>query len=215
MELQKFIEAVSLYRPSLKWEIEKTDTPQALQLKFTKFLEEVGDMSPVEHSFLQWVLWRNHWKPLEEPVNIIGRRLFLKWLNYRNEPSALEESDELVRFQCGTSLFRAQKFIECGNGHVWVENPIGTDEYAVPERVLGLQVSIPHGPRGEIDRLEYYAETQAERWGDKPVVLTGLISKRYLFCERNQGEFAISIRDYNKIISPEILSTNEYEKKYL
>lgn len=215
MELQKFIEAVSLYRPGLEWEFKKTDTPENLDKKIELFRAKVRDMSPTEHSFLQWVLWQNHWKPLEEPIDVIGRRLFLKWLDYRKEPSALEESDEFVRFQCGTSQYRAQKFIECGDGHVWTENPIGTDEYAVPERVLGLQVSIPHGPRGEIDRLEYYAETQAERWGDKPVALTGLIPKRYLFHERNQGEFAISIRDYDKIISPEILSTDEYEKKYL
>ena len=215
MELQKFIEAVSLYRPSLEWEFKKTDTPENLDKKIELFRAKVRDMSPTEHSFLQWVLWQNHWKPLEGPVNEIGKERFIKWLGYRNEPSALEESDELVRFQCGTSLFRAQKFIECGDGHVWTEDPIGTDDYEIPERVLGLQVSIPHEPRGGIDRLEYYSDTQAERWGDKPVVLTGLIPKRYLFQQKNAGEYAISIRDYDKIVSPEILSIGEYEEKYL
>lgn len=216
MELQQFIEKVSLYRPEFQWEYTKGDTPEDLSKKFDLFKAKVRDMSPAEYSFLQWVLWQNFWKPLQRPIEEVATELFLEWMDGRSKaPSALGESDELVRFQSGTSQHRAQKFIECGDGHVWTEDPIGTDDYTIPERVLGLQVSLPHGPRGGIDRLSYYSRNQAERWGDKPVVLTGLIPKRYLFQQKNTGEYAISIKDYDKIVSPEILSVSEYEKKYL
>lgn len=212
MELSEFIERVSLYRLDSKMYYKEGDTEEILWEKIKLFLQsERGSMSPREHSFTEYLRWQNHWKPLTyEKLGILIKEILDGTFS-----EVLEESDELIRFQSGTSMFRAQKFIECGDGHTWVERPIGRNDYSPIERVLGIQVSIPNGPRGEAARLYCYAEQKQYLYGDTPVVLTGLIPKRYLFKERNLGEFAISIRDYDKIVDPEILLLEEYEEKYL
>ena len=93
---------------------------------------------------------------------------------------------------------------------------MGTPDWNICDRWLGIQVSIPGvGHRSSIDRLDYYADMQASKLGDKPVVLTGLIQRKYIYCQKNYGEYCISKKDYDKVQNPEILNVDDYEKKYL
>ena len=210
MKKEEILNRMSLFYLSFNQTPREGDTFEEIIQKYNLLEQEKNGMSPKQHSYYYYLMYKNHWAPLTDSC-----KLKIEAKIRETPTSVLEESDDLVVFQCGTSKYRAEQFIACGDGHVWAECCIGREDYTLPEKVLGLQVSIPKGIRGEVERTTYYAYNKAAHYLVEPAILVGKIAKKYLFCERNSGEYCISIRDYDKIIDPEILTPQEYEVRYL
>lgn len=208
MERLNKIKIMSMYRPNFDWcMIYNENNPDKC---WDKFQELIKGKTPDEYNFDQLYGLSTYWGKAPE-----------EWKSDNEEWSQMEgkqegDPEELVRFQTGTSYYRAELFIESGQGYVKTENIMGTPDWDICDRWFGIQVSIPGvGHRSSIDRLDYYADSQASKLGDKPVVLTGLIQRKYIYCQKNYGEYCISKKDYDKVQNPEILNVDDYEKKYL
>lgn len=209
MENENKIKTMSMYRPHDKWCM---NNEKSLDECWDEFLKITEGKTPIEYNFRQLYGWSTYWK-YEQSHD--------EWLSDLSEwkeelGKQIGDPEEYVRIQTGTSMNRAELFIESGEGYTKVENIMGKPDWDICDRWFGIQVSIlGSGKRSGIDRLRYYANRQAERLGDKPVVLTGLIQRRYIYCQRNDGEFCISKKDYDKILNPQILTINQYEEKYM
>ena len=168
---------------------------------------------PCEEALIRYYQYLSDWHDELDQEEV---RLFLGPCYDERYAKPIEDSDKQVRFQVGTSQIRAENFVKEGLGFVQLENKIGTPDWKPVDRIYGLQVSIcGSGSRSEFDRLDYYADSQASKLLDKPVVLTGLIEEKYLYHERNDGEYALSRKFYDKIQDPEIMVPSNYQRKYM
>ncbi len=207
---QEIIEVVADYRPRITWDLytfmnpernENLDLEKANEY-FAKFIVEIKGRTPEEDT-LDYITWYYDGK-IAEIVSRDGK-------------GPIEESDEMFHFQVGTSKTRAEHFLKYGGGYVKLENMIGKKSWNLIDKFYGLQVSeLKKGaPRSGFARLKYYAEMQGiKNCGDKPCVLIGSIPKKYVYGEHNEGEFAISKKDHNKIQNAEILSLQEYYNRF-
>jgi hypothetical protein len=198
----------------------KNYNPSALKVDWEKLFEDLtkqysinGALATPEEAALHGLYGRlTCWKYDPEKLATVKSKLD------EVEISPVEDSDELVRFQAGTSLNRAEK-IQQGlrGGFVELEGEIGNKNYTHFEKYFGLQVNVPviSSARTDINRLRFYAENQSNKNASAPVVITGLIPKKFVFRERNDGEFAISVKDFDKMVNVEILSPNEFQSRYL
>jgi len=207
-KLEEKIKRMSKFRPNFGWSILYLKDFQKCWEEFLKITE--GKDSE-EYNLDQFIGMNSGWG---ECPNLWNKRLE-EWS--QEEGKLIEgDSEEYVRFQLGTSKCRAELFIESGKGYVMTEDIMGSSDWDIRDRWFGLQISLPGvGHRSCIDRLYFYAENQACRLGDKPVVLTGLIQRKFIYCQKNYGEYCLSRKDYDKIKDPEILGVKEYELKYL
>lgn len=192
----------------------------ALKVDWEKLFEDLtkqysinGALATPEEAALHGLYGRlTYWKYDPEKLATVKSKLD------EAEIDPVEDSSELVRFQAGTSLNRAEK-IQQGlrGGFVELEGEIGNKNYSHFEKFFGLQVNVPavSKARADINRLRFYAENQSNKNASAPVVITGLIPKKFVFRERNDGEFAISVKDFDKMVDVEILSPNDFQSKYL
>ena len=204
------IKIMSAYRPEFCWTLGNFWERKNLDECWDEFQKVVGNKTADEYNFEQFKEMNTHWGKFP---NLWASKLE-KWCQIEGKQEG--NLEEYVRFQTGTSKARAELFIESGQGYVETEDIMGTPDWDVSDRWFGIQISIPGvGHRSSIERLDYYASVQANRLGDKPVVLTGLIKRKYIYCQNNFGEYCISKKNYKEILSPEIMEIDEYEKKYL
>jgi hypothetical protein len=183
--------------------------------RFCKAFIREGKLVDPEDRALDYLLDEDYYdKSLskEEKIDVIRKKL----QEYISDP--VENSDRLVRFQAGTCLSRANSIKEANRrGFVSLERPVGQGDWSPVDRKYGLQINVRElcEVRSGIDRLDYYAERQALMNCSIPVVITGLIPAKCVYNGRNLGEYAISVRDFDKMIDVEILSPAEYSHKYL
>lgn len=212
MTREEFKNLVSLYPTDWMWSANEATDSAGLDKLAEEFKKRTQGKSPIEYAV--WVLWGylTQWKR-----DVSFEDAPLSRFNFGLTAEQYGPTNRMVRFQTGTCRSNAEAFIREGLGFTQLQSPVGDSEnYLKIERLLGIQVSIPGACRGGIDRLEYYASRKAEAKCDSPAVLCGLIPECYLWANpTNSGEYGISIRDYDKIVDPEILSLGEYEKKYL
>lgn len=207
---QEIIEVVADYRPRTTWDLytfmnpERNENPDLEKANeyYNKFIEGIKGRTPVEDT-LDYITWYLDGK-IAEVVSKDGK-------------GPIEECDEMFHFQVGTSKTRAEHFLKYGGGYVKLENMIGKRSWDLIDKFYGLQVSElkKRAQRSGFARLQYYAKMQGiKTCGDEPCVLIGSISKKYVYGEHNEGEYAISRRDYDKIQNAEILSLSEYYNRY-
>lgn len=183
--------------------------------RFCKAFVREGKLVDPEDRALDYLLDEDYYdKSLskEEKIDVIRKEL----QEYISDP--VEDSDRLVRFQAGTCLSRANSIKEANRrGFVSLERPVGQGDWSPVDRKYGLQINVRElsEVRSGIDRLEYYAKQQALMNCSIPVVITGLIPAKCVYNGSNLGEYAISVRDFDKMIDVEILSPAEYSHKYL
>lgn len=132
---------------------------------------------------------------LEDPVS--GKPTNITNItNNTNKHDVAFNNNDMFKFSNGTSETRATHFVLEGKGYTTLETPAYIQEQNIISNE-GLQVSL----QDELsNRSVHYAKGQANRTGDRPVIIEGEIPAQYVFDNyEHEGEYSIPKEYYNKI----------------
>lgn len=149
--------------------------------RIKKLIKKLQNQDPVLAGERELFNYCHEWQYKDDDIS---PKMIEDWKkNIVNKGEPVEGEFEVV---CGTSLERAKLWKEKRLGFVWSEHIVSKTGEG-----LGLQVACPtiSKCRTESERLKYYAENQASRLGDVPVILK--FKTNELYRQGNNGEFFV------------------------